>query len=338
MTGAPAATRSGRPHRRLIRAAVMALLAIAVVIVGRKLLSLVGSLHTLATFDRTYLVPIIALGCVYYVLKALRWHYYLRVAGISVPLTRSIAAYLAGQWFTFTPAGELMRAYLLNAGAHFALVAPTVVVQALVDFLSLALMATIMVPLYPALAPVVLPVTIPLLVTASMVALPPLRRYAAGWRAVQWLASGRRQQVMSQAARLLRPLPILAGVAMGVPTVLAGAGALYFAGAAVGSVRWTMTQANAVYSMMQLLGGLSPFPEDLGMTEGSGALLLAYLGFEPSDAVAAIVLFRASILGFSAVLGLLAFLALRRTVPELATTPVGGLRPGVMDAAAAAAE
>jgi len=80
------------------------------------------------------------MALLYYVLKALRWHYYLRVAGIYVPLRRSMAAYLAGQWFTFTPAGELMRAYLLGAGDRFSLVAPTVVMQAVVDFASFALL------------------------------------------------------------------------------------------------------------------------------------------------------------------------------------------------------
>ncbi len=131
------------------------------------------------------MLPITASVLLYYVLKGLRWHYYLRVVDVEVTLRRSLAAYLAGQWFTFTPAGELMRAYLLGAGTEFSRVAATVVVQVVTDFVSLALLATLMVPFYPALASVVLPVTTPLLLTAAMVATPPLRRYAATWGLVR---------------------------------------------------------------------------------------------------------------------------------------------------------
>jgi uncharacterized membrane protein YbhN (UPF0104 family) len=257
---------------------------------------------------------------------------YLGVAGIQVPVQRSLAAYLAGNWFVFTPAGELMRAYLLGAGAKFALIAPTVVMQALVDFASLALMAILVVPAYPGLAPVVLPVTVPLLATMAMLAAPPLRRYAAGWRVLQRLGPTRSQELLEQIVRLLGPRSVAAGLLMGVPTVLAGTVALYLVGAAIdldkvtgGTYRWDPLVANGTYAMMLLVGGISPLPQGLGVTEGTGTLMLGYMEVEPSLAVAAILLFRAAFLGFSVLLGLLALLALRLTVPELAHTPLRGV-------------
>src|SRR5688500_17245421 len=172
-------------NRRLVRLGVGVLLLLAIVAVGSRLVRMEETFRTLAALHPVYLVPIWLLALLYYVLKALRWHFYLRVGGIDVTLARSMAAYLAGQWFTFTPAGELMRAYLLGARERFSLVAPTVVMQAVVDFASLALMATLAVPFYPALAPVVLPVTAPLLLTSAMLASPPLRRVASSWRVAQ---------------------------------------------------------------------------------------------------------------------------------------------------------
>ena len=330
----PAWRRVPLARRRLyVRVAVALFLLYAGFIVGAKLLKMTDTMAALAALNPVYLVPILILGgLVYYVLKALRWHYYLRVAGIRVPLRRSLAAYLAGNWFVFTPAGELMRAYLLGAGTGFSRVAPTVVVQAMVDFASLALMATLVVFFYRALAPAVLPVAVPLLATLVVVAAPPLRRHASGWRVLQRLTSGKRQTLFADVGRLLRPGPLVVGLLIGIPTVLSGATALYLTGVALEVTPWNPVYAVGAYSMMLLVGGISPFPQGLGVTEGTGTLILGYLGVEPSQALAVILVFRAAVLAFSAALGLLAFLALRLTVPELAHTPVRGVSDVAGDA------
>ena len=300
------------PSRKtLLRIGVAILFLVAAVFIGQKFLHMKELLATLAAIEPLYLAPILLLGLVYYLLKALRWHYYLREAEIEVPWVRSVSAYLAGQWFTFTPAGELMRACMLGGGTDFKLVAPTIVAQALADFLSLALVATLVVPLYPDLAPVVLPVTVPMLLTALVLGAPPLRALASTWPLVRWLARGKRREMVESAGHLLSPRPMGVGLLMGVPTILAGGFALYFAGLAVDLVQWGAVEAQGVYTMTQLLGGLSPLPQGLGVAEGSGTLILSYLGVDPTSALAAILLFRVAILGFSAVLGLLAFLALR---------------------------
>jgi uncharacterized membrane protein YbhN (UPF0104 family) len=284
---------------------------VGAVILGHKFLHMKEFLATLATFEPLYLVPILAFALVYYLLKAVRWHYYLRVAEIPVRMPRSVSAYLAGQWFTFTPAGELMRAYLLGGGTDFARVVPTVVAQGLADFLALALVAALVVPFYPDLAPVVLPVTLPILITAAMLGTPPLRDFVAGWRIVQWLGSGKRRETVEQAGNLLAARPMSVGIAMGIPTILIGGLSLYFAGRALALPHWDLQPAEGVYAIMQLLGGISPLPQGLGVTEGSGTLILSYLGMDPSEALAAVILFRAAVLGFSAVLGLIAFIGLR---------------------------
>ena len=300
------------PSRKtLLRIGLGVLFLVAATLIGQKFLHMKALLATLATIEPLDLAPILLLGLVYYLLKALRWHYYLREAKIAVPWVRSLSAYLAGQWFTFTPAGELMRGCLLGGGTDFKLVAPTIAAQALADFLSLALVATLVVPLYPHLAPVVLPVTVPMLLTALVLSAPPLRAIASTWSLVRWLAQGKRRAMVESAAHLLSPVPMSVGLLMGVPTILAGGFALYFAGLAVGLVEWGAVEAQGVYAMTQLLGGLSPLPQGLGVAEGSGTLILSYLGVDPTSALAAILLFRVAILGFSVVLGLLAFLALR---------------------------
>jgi uncharacterized membrane protein YbhN (UPF0104 family) len=326
----------GRPTRvrsKLIRVAIGLLLLGALYLIAARLLKMGDTFKTLAALEPLYLGPILVAALLYYVLKALRWHYYLRVVGVRVPLARSMSAYLAGQWFTFTPAGELMRVYLLGAGNRFALVAPTVVMQVAIDFASLALLALLAVPFYPSVAPVVLPVALPLLLTFGMVAAPPLRRFASTWRLLRRFGTGRGRLVSTQLALLLEPRPVAAGLLIGVPTVLIGALALFLSGIALGVGNWGPFRVTAVHSISQLIGGVSPLPQGLGVTEGSGTLLLGYLGVEPEAALAAMLLSRGAVLGFSVVLGLVSFLVLRLTVPELAHVPVGGVQERVPETA-----
>jgi uncharacterized membrane protein YbhN (UPF0104 family) len=311
-------------RRTLFRIGIGLLLLVALVAIGSRVLKMEQTFRTLLSLRPAYLAPILALALLYYVLKALRWHFYLRIAGIDVRLARSMAAYLAGQWFTFTPAGELMRAYLLGAGNAFALIAPTVVMQVVMDFASLALFATIAAAFYPALAPVVLPVTVPLLATLGMLALPPLRRFASTWKLLDRLGPGRTRSALDQFTRLLEPWPVIGGLLLGIPTVLAGAVALYLSGIALGIEGWQPIAVTGVYAMTQLVGGISPLPQGLGVTEGSGTLLLGYLGVDPERALAAMLLSRGAVLGFSALLGVIAFLVLRFTVPDLAGTHLSG--------------
>jgi uncharacterized membrane protein YbhN (UPF0104 family) len=309
--GEPPALGGSPAGRVLLRAVLGALLLGFLAVLVRRFLDLQEFLATLSAFERAYLVPILLLALSYYLLKALRWHYYLTLVGVRVSLRRSASAYLAGQWFTFTPGGELVRAYLLGAGAAFAPIAATVIVQALLDFASLALVATVAVGFYPVLAPVVLPVTLPLLGTMALLATPPLREWLAAGPLTRWLKRRGRWEVLGSAFQLLGPRPTAVGLLLGVPTVLVGGLALYLAGVAIRLPRWDVVQAEGVYALSQLLGGISPLPQGLGVTEASGTALLGYLGLDPAEALAAVVLYRAAVLGFSALLGLLGFLQLR---------------------------
>jgi uncharacterized membrane protein YbhN (UPF0104 family) len=86
---------------------------------------------------------------------------------------------------------------------------------------------------------------------------------------------------------------------------------------ATGFAAWSPVEAGGVYTVMQLVGGLSPLPQGLAVTEGIGAVLLTYLGIDSTQAIAAILVFRAATLGLSASVGLLAFLLLRLTSPRV---------------------
>src|SRR5688500_1882406 len=68
------------PRKTLLRIGIAVLFVVAAVIIGQKFLHMKELLATLAAIEPLYLAPILLLGLVYYLLKALRWHYYLREA------------------------------------------------------------------------------------------------------------------------------------------------------------------------------------------------------------------------------------------------------------------
>jgi glycosyltransferase 2 family protein len=274
--------------------------------------------------DLTFVPAMLVLTTVYYVLKALRWHYYLRISGVRVAPGRTTTAYLAGQWFAFTPAGEFTRSLLLQRyGVAYERSVPAVMVQALIDLASLALVATAILPLWPALAPLVLPVTLPVLAALTVLALPATRAWGSTWLDRTPLGRSRRfQTLFHHAGDLLALRPLLVGLAVGVPTVLAGAGVLLIAGAALDVPGWETAPAVLIYSVSQLLGGLSFLPHGIGVTEGSGTALLALLGVPVGQAAAAIILFRLCTLGWGALLGAAALLRLHLDRSGSGTTEV----------------
>jgi glycosyltransferase 2 family protein len=310
----------------LVRIGIGVLLLATVFFFGQRFLSIRASLAALTAFEPAWLVPIFACSAAYFVLKGVRWHYYLAQAGVRVPIQRTVAAYLAGQWFTFTPGGEFMRAYLLAGKDKFPVVAPTIVAQAWIDIVSLAVMATLAVPIFPRLAPAVLPITLPLLVAVVITAMPPAWRYVGTLSPVRWL---RRRygksgwgEAASQVVHSLRFRPVVFGLAISIPILFLGTAALYFSAHSIGLVQVNLSQAVAVYSMLLLLGGISPMPQGLGVAESSGTFYFAYLGVDISQALVAVLVFRAATLGLSAVIGLIAFLFLRWAVPDLGSVSV----------------
>lgn len=319
-------------QRRRVRTALLTAAVVGVLgILVHRLEDLLEALSGVEP-DLSYVPAIIGLATVYYLLKALRWHYYLRLSDVRLSWWRSSAAYLAGQWFTFTPAGELVRSYLLHDryGVPIDRSAPTVACQALMDFASLALVGFLASLWVPALVPVVLPVAGGVLAFIAALLFPLPRRWlrvtpVAG--RLPLVRSRRVQALLAHADTLLAWRPTLVGLALGLPAVAAGAGTLLAAGLALHVEGWQPLHALVVYSMAQLLGGISIFPQGLGVTEASGTALLTLLEVPAFQAASAVLLFRLCTLGWSILLGGGALVFLRLDRPPQETGSIAGGTP-----------
>ena len=108
----------------------------------------------LAAFQWQWLPLALAVTLANYVLSFARWHYYLRVIGVTnVPPRDSFLIFLSGFSLTMTPGklGEVLKSFLLKAryGTPVSYSASIVVAERLTDVLGMVLLAAIGLGLYP---------------------------------------------------------------------------------------------------------------------------------------------------------------------------------------------
>ena len=103
--------------------------------------------QALAGFAWTAALGALGLAAANYLVRFVRWHYYLRVLGLTVPAGESFLVFLAGFALTVTPGklGEAVKAVLLreSRGIPAARTAPIVVAERFTDLVGLLLLAAV---------------------------------------------------------------------------------------------------------------------------------------------------------------------------------------------------
>ncbi len=145
---------------RRFRYLLSLLVGVALLFALTRFLDLAHTLEEFTEYPWANLASVLGLSLAYLAVKAWRWHYYLRLLGIHIPLRRSLLVYLAGQWFAFTPAGEFVRAYILAGyGFSFSRASAAITVSLYFDLLSLAVAGSAAALVYQTLRLLVLPFT-----------------------------------------------------------------------------------------------------------------------------------------------------------------------------------
>jgi glycosyltransferase 2 family protein len=177
----------------------------------------------LARFAWILLAPILALSLGNYLIRFLRWQVYLRVLGLKVPLWTSLSVFMAGLAMTITPGklGEFLKSYLLREtdGIPMTRTAPVVFMERVTDLLALVALASVGVGTYYEKGVWILGVSGAALLagvavlysrTLCLLLLRPLHRIPR----LDRIAAGVQDTVLS-AHDLTRPVPLLAGLALG---------------------------------------------------------------------------------------------------------------------------
>lgn len=289
------------PGSHLTRSLVVAAVVTAVALLALGLYADFGDLGSaLADFRWQWLPGAIALTGLNYVLRFLRWHWYLARVGIEVPVGRSLTTFLAGMAMTLTPGkvGEGLKCVLLRRSfsVPIARSAPIIFAERLTDLFAVALLA--------ALGAVAVGTTQswPLVAVtgAGVVAL------AAFFRSPLLFRLIRLPDARDASARLF-DLRSLAGMsALATISWFSECLAAYICFRGLG-IEVSVEETVLTFALASLAGALSFLPGGLGVTEASMTALLRVLAEVPrAAAVAGTVLARLVTLWFGVAIGLIA--------------------------------
>ncbi|MBI3961540.1 MAG: flippase-like domain-containing protein [Deinococcus sp.] len=282
----------------------------------------------LAHFHWAALALALGLASTNYVLRAIRWQFYLKSLGAAPPPVQSFLIFLGGFSLAVTPGkvGELVKCYFLERanGTPATSSVPVVLAERLTDVLALVLLAGAGISTGGSLA---LPLALLALMALGLMLL---------WNqaAVSWLLARCRRiprfgpqaeklaLAYSRTRQLLLPGPLLLATGLAAAAWFCECLALFAIARSFGS-SLGLSQAVWVYALATLAGAVSFMPGGLGTTELSLTGLLVVLGNSRQEATASTLLVRAATLWFAVGVGVLALPALRYSLQRSATRQPG---------------
>ncbi len=290
-------------------------------------LDLTATLAALKSLHLGLLPIILALALTNYAFRFAKWHYYLHIVGVKVPVGRSLAIYLSGFMMAVTPGklGEVVKAYLLKrmVGVKMRVTAPVVLAERITDVvallvLSMAGAATLHYGERALLAAAVVTLLGVVALSSRRLALwgidlcgrlPVVERFAH-----------KLHEAYESMSALLAPAPLALGTLVSIPAWAAEGVAFWaiFEGlrpeGAAASVTPPLLGAIFVYSFSTLIGALSMLPGGLGAAEaGLAGLTVTLFAVPRGIAAAATLLVRILTLWFAVALGAATFAAFSHT-------------------------
>jgi uncharacterized protein (TIRG00374 family) len=277
--------------------------------------------RALASFHWLIALAALGLASLNYLVRFGRWHYYLKVLGLKVPVGHSLLVFLGGFSLTVTPGklGEVVKAFLLREshGIPAARTAPIVVDERFTDLVGLLLLACVGIfsfkadPRFLIVASILIGFGL-LVVSVESIAAFFLR--LSSHVPFVCKVTPKLEEAYRTTAELLRPRPLILGVLLSVVSWFFECTAFWavvhgFAGASV-----DIQAATFIYASMTVAGALSFLPGGLGVTEAGMLAMLGQLatGCNRSVAAAATFVTRLCTLWFAVLVGIAALLIFAR--------------------------
>jgi uncharacterized protein (TIRG00374 family) len=274
-----------------------------------------------------------------YLVRFLRWQYYLRVLGLTVPAGESFLVFLSGFALTVTPGklGEAVKALLLrqSRGIPAARTAPIVVAERFTDLVGLLLLAAAGAFMFEVDRSFLVVATVLIVAGLVVVSFEPLARFGIALTSrvpgVRRL-SGKLGEFYESTATLLRPKALLLAVVLSVVSWYFECLAFWLVVTGFPGAHIDHQAATFIYATMTIAGALSFLPGGLGVTEAGMLGLLAKLGTGTGTGVAAAATFitRLCTLWFAVAVGLAAMVIFSRRSKvkvELPDTPPPASEP-----------
>ena len=282
----------------------------------------INALQTkLAGFQWWAFAAALGLALINYAVRFVRWHLYLRISDIAVPLRISALTFLSGFALSVTPGkiGELVKSYLLRTTCNVSVArsAPIVVAERFTDLIALLILSLIGVAAYGVAQSMVLAGAAVVAVPLVFVSWPRCARAAIRAMTIGPLQRFRdRLLVMYDGlAGLLRPKHLSWASALSVIAWLAECVGFALIVMAFPGAEVPVGLAVLIYATTTVAGALSFLPGGLLVTEASMTGFLHYYGLDTATAVAATILTRLATLWFAVLIGLVALGLFRHFAP-----------------------
>ncbi len=262
------------------------------------------------------LLQVVVLSLASFLLRFVRWHFFMKALGHTVPWRPHLEIYLSGLALTVSPGklGEMVRSiYLRRYGVSYAHSIAAFIGERIWDLSVLAPLACLALLLFPAywITAIIPLVACALLILAvrTPLALALVTRFAhlpAGQGAANAVAAMRTLFSLRQGApALLVTAPVWVSQGLCLYLIVDSLGYSITAPAAVG-----------IYCLGILAGAVSFIPAGLGATEAAMVIMLKASGVQLSDAIYAALIARALPLWLAVGVGVIAMMRAGRTVRQ----------------------
>ena len=252
-----------------------------------------------------------------YLIRFLRWHYFVRHLGHHIPFRLHFQYYLAGFALTTTPAkaGEIIRSlYLKNHGVNISHSLASFFCERFLDVIVVGLLATLAILDFEKYRLFIFIVIICLLILLTT-----LRSYHLQYFLHHFATKSSRKLIkqpveylailLRNAHTLLQPKPLYWGMISGT-FAWAFQGIAFYYILLTFNIEIAFTTAIAIYAISLLAGALSFIPGGIGATEAIMYLLLVQSGVDTTNALVIPLISRISTLWFAVFIGFLAALHL----------------------------
>ena len=271
------------------------------------------------------LSAILGLSLANYILRFLRWHYYLRKLGYALPITSDLLIYIGGFALTTTPgkAGELARTLWLRPyGVVPSRSIAAFVAERLQDFLAISLLSCLGLFLYPGGRWLLLAALGVLGLAFGLLYLPEGTRAVTRWSEKSRLGAFVNQmtEIIAHTRGCLAPVPLLAGLVVGIVAWAAESWGFALVLQALGHPL-SLPTALSIYAISMLTGAVSFLPGGLGGSEAAMIVLLRVVEVPLGIAVSGTLLIRLATLWFAVLLGIIA-LSIRARRPSMGADSV----------------
>ena len=263
------------------------------------------ALTAISVRDILIIVGLVSIG---FLLRACRWHYYIRVLQWDVPLLQSISAFVASIALTATPAksGELAKAVLLRSQYKISLSqgAGILLIERLGDLFAVIVLAIGGLTLFVDLSSYVLASIIVVSVVAFLAAISRVVLVRAQAIPKLRTTSLRLINMLDAVQLLMRPIPLAVGGSVALVAWSCEALAFHFLIGRL-SIHSSLLISFSIYGLSTLAGALSMLPGGLGGVEAVMAFLLTRLATPMSVATVAVVIFRLCTLWLFSLIGVI---------------------------------